>query len=105
MVILHGSDLQIGRPYRPAPAGAFLELARALEPDVVVVSGDLTQRAKAREYRVARDFLDALAPRPVVVTPGNHDVPLYRVWERLFAPHRNWRRFVGADLEIGRAHV
>ncbi|GMV05145.1 MAG: transcriptional regulator [Gemmatimonadota bacterium] len=99
MVILHGSDLQIGRPYRPAPARAFLALARALEPDVVVVSGDLTQRAKAREYRLARDFVDALAPLPVVVTPGNHDVPLYRVWERLFAPHRNWRRFLGPELD------
>ncbi len=99
MVILHGSDLQVGRPYRPWAAQAFVELAHALRPDLVVVAGDLTQRAKAREYRVARILLDALAPLPVVVTPGNHDVPLYRIWERLLTPYRNWRRYLGAALD------
>lgn len=99
MVILHGSDLQIGTPYRPGVAQAFQRLARELDPDLVVVSGDLTQRAKVREYRQARSFLDALASWPVVVTPGNHDVPLYRFWERLATPYRNWRRFIGPDLD------
>ncbi len=100
MLILHGSDLQIGKPYRPRVADAFLELARTLDPDLVVVSGDLTQRAKASEFRVARAFLDALPEGvPSVVTPGNHDVPLYRVWERLFVPYRNWRRFIAPDVD------
>jgi 3',5'-cyclic AMP phosphodiesterase CpdA len=100
VLLLHGSDLQIGKPYRPHAAEAFLELARTLEPDLVVVSGDLTQRAKAREYRTARVFLDALRrTAPVVATPGNHDVPLYRVWERLFSPYRNWRRFIAPRLD------
>lgn len=98
MVILHGSDLQIGRPYRPPVAEAFLAHARALGPDLVVVAGDLTQRAKAGEYRIARAFLDALDPLPVVVTPGNHDVPLYRVWERLLTPFGNWKRFISGEL-------
>lgn len=99
MVILHGSDLQIGRPYRPRAAEAFVALARTLEPELVVVAGDLTQRAKAGEYRTARAFLDGLAPFPVVVTPGNHDVPLYRAWERLFAPYRKWRRHISPELD------
>lgn len=99
MVILHGSDLQVGGPYRRDVAQAFLDFARALSPDVVVIAGDLTQRAKAAEYRVVRSLLDALAPLPVVVTPGNHDVPLYRFWERLVAPYANWRRFVANDLD------
>jgi 3',5'-cyclic AMP phosphodiesterase CpdA len=100
VLVLHGSDLQIGKPYRPGAAEAFVTLARALEPDVVVVSGDLTQRAKVREYEVARSLLDRLGETaPVVVTPGNHDVPLYRVWERLLAPYRNWKRFVAAELD------
>lgn len=99
MLILHGSDLQIGRPYLPGAAAAFLALAREVGPDLVVVSGDLTQRAKVKEYREARAFLDALNPHPVVVTPGNHDVPLYRVWERVLAPYHNWKRFIGADLD------
>jgi 3',5'-cyclic AMP phosphodiesterase CpdA len=99
MVILHGSDFQVGKPYRPGAGQAFLELSRALTPDLVVIAGDLTQRAKAGEYRVIRSLMEALAPVPVVVTPGNHDVPLYRFWERLAAPYANWRRFVGRDLD------
>lgn len=99
MLILHGSDLQIGKPYLPAVAAAFLALAREVGPDLVVVAGDLTQRAKATEYREARSFLDALSPLPVVVTPGNHDVPLFRVWERILAPYRNWKRFIRPDLD------
>jgi 3',5'-cyclic AMP phosphodiesterase CpdA len=99
VLILHGSDLQIGKPFRPACAEAFLSAARELRPDLVVVSGDLTQRAKAREYQAARAFLDRLADLPLVVTPGNHDVPLYRFWERLAAPYRNWRRYVSPELD------
>lgn len=100
MLILHGSDLQVGKPYRPPVAEAFLVLARTLEPDLVVVSGDLTQRAKAAEFRIVRAFLDALPEgMPVVVTPGNHDVPVYRLWERVLDPYRNWRRFVAPELD------
>ena len=99
MVILHASDLQIGRPYRPHAAQAFVALARGLEPDLVVVAGDLTQRAKAREFAAAAELLRSLAPLPVVVTPGNHDVPLFRAWERLVSPYRQWRRFIAAELD------
>lgn len=99
MRILHASDLQIGKPYRPRAGEAVLALAREVRPDLVVVAGDLTQRAKPGEFREARAFLDALAPLPVVVTPGNHDVPLYRLWERAFAPYRNWRAFIRPELD------
>ena len=99
MIILHGSDFQVGKPHLRHVAQAFLEFARALAPDLVVIAGDLTQRARVAEFREARSVLDALAPTPVVVTPGNHDVPLYRFWERLVAPYVNWRRFVGRDLD------
>lgn len=98
MLILHGSDLQTGRPYRPRVAAAFVALARELAPDLVVVSGDLTQRAKAREYGTVRALLDAVDV-PLVLTPGNHDVPLYRIWERILAPYRQWHRFLGVGLD------
>lgn len=99
MVILHASDLQTGKPFRARAAEDLVALARALAPDLVVLAGDLTQRAKAEEYRRVRALLDLLAPLPLVVTPGNHDVPLYRVWERLLSPYRNWRRFIAAELD------
>jgi 3',5'-cyclic AMP phosphodiesterase CpdA len=96
--ILHGSDLQYGKPYRPAVGEAFHRLAQDLGPDLVVVAGDLTQRAKRREFAAVREYLDRFDP-PTVVTPGNHDVPLYRFWERVVAPHRNWRRYISPELD------
>lgn len=99
MLILQGSDIQYGAPYRPDVGEAFCSFAHELDPDLVVVAGDLTQRAKASEYRAVRAFLDALPDKPVVVTPGNHDVPLYRIWERLFAPYRNWKRYIAPELD------
>ncbi len=98
LTILHGSDLHFGRPYRPSAGEAFLDAARAAAPDLIVISGDLTQRAKVREFEQARSFLDRLPDVPLVVTPGNHDVPLYRVLERMFSPFRNYRRHIQREL-------
>ncbi len=97
--IVHGSDLHFGKPFRPEAAGAFRRAVDDLGPDLLVLSGDLTQRAKVREYEEARAFLRDLPDVPVVVTPGNHDVPLYRVWERILAPLRNYRRYVHHELD------
>ncbi len=99
LTLVHGSDLQCGKPYRPAVAEAFRAAALSLAPDAVVIAGDLTQRAKTREFREVRHLLDRFGGVPVVVTPGNHDVPLYRFWERLVTPYRNWRRFIGSSLD------
>jgi len=88
--ILHGSDLQMGRPFRPRAAEAFRQLAFKLDPNLIVISGDLTQRAKLHEFQAAWKFLQEFPQVPLVVTPGNHDVPLYRFWERLFVPYRTW---------------
>lgn len=95
LTVLHTSDYQVGRPYLPEAAEAMIRLAAEVRPDVVVAAGDLTQRAKRSEFEVARHLIDRFGDVPVVVTPGNHDVPLYRTLERLGAPYRNWRRFTG----------
>lgn len=96
-VIAHLSDLHFGRVDH-----AILEplriAVRDLEPHAVVISGDLTQRAKAREFREARAYLDTL-PGPQIVVPGNHDVPLYNVVKRFFAPLDNYRRYISDELE------
>jgi 3',5'-cyclic AMP phosphodiesterase CpdA len=98
LTIVHGSDIHLGKPFRPEVAESFVAAAHAAEPDLVVISGDLTQRAKVREFEAARDFLDRLPRVPCVVTPGNHDVPLYRVVERILTPHRNYRAHIEEDL-------
>ena len=95
--LVHLSDLHFGRVDKQllAPlAGAV----RAAAPHLVVVSGDLTQRAKSAEFRDARRFLDTL-PAPLLVVPGNHDVPLYNVFQRFFQPLDKYRRYIAPDVE------
>lgn len=95
--LVHLSDLHFGR-VDEAVVAAITPLVHGFAPDVVVVSGDLTQRAKPQQFRAARRFLDSL-PRPQVVVPGNHDVPLYNVFQRFLQPLRKYRRFISEDLE------
>jgi len=95
--LLHLSDLHFGRII-PETLGPVLESAERLSPHLIVVSGDLTQRARPREFREARDFLAAL-PKPQIVVPGNHDVPLYDVFRRFVSPLSTYRRYISDDLE------
>ena len=95
--IVHLSDLHFGRT-DPALIEPLLAALASIRPDVVAVSGDLTQRAKQKQFEEARDFL-ARVPAPQVVVPGNHDVPLYRVWERFLSPLGKYRRIIQDDLE------
>lgn len=102
--ILHISDLHFGPPFLRDRAEAVAELARQEPPDVVVVSGDLTQRARQEQFEDAAEFLDGFRC-PVVVTPGNHDVPLYRIWERFLAPYRHYRSYVRDELNSVTRHA
>jgi 3',5'-cyclic AMP phosphodiesterase CpdA len=95
--IAHLSDLHFGR----VDAALLEPLRRQLEslrPDLLVISGDLTQRARASQFREARDYLDTL-PGPQLIVPGNHDVPLYNVFQRFLSPLGKYKRIVTADLE------
>jgi 3',5'-cyclic AMP phosphodiesterase CpdA len=94
--LVHLSDLHFGRVDRDV-VEPLLESVHALRPDLVVVSGDLTQRAKTVEFEAAARFLRRL-PSPQVVVPGNHDVPLYNVAARLFRPLDKFRAHITSDL-------
>ncbi|MBV9043915.1 MAG: metallophosphoesterase [Alphaproteobacteria bacterium] len=94
--IAHISDLHFGRT-EPAVVQALTGAIVAAQPDVVVVSGDLTQRAKSTEFVAARAFIDTL-PGAKIVVPGNHDVPLYNVVARWLMPLTKYRRYVTDDL-------
>jgi 3',5'-cyclic AMP phosphodiesterase CpdA len=89
------SDLHFGRT-SPELVNALLDNARTLKPDVVVVSGDLTQRARPAQFQEARGFLQAIAV-PKVVIPGNHDIPLYNVVARFLRPLANYRKFISRE--------
>ena len=97
--LAHLSDLHFDRVDQGV-LEALRRRVKALAPDVVVISGDLTQRARAHQFRAARAFLDSL-PKPQVVVPGNHDVPLYNVLARFLAPLAGYRRVIAGDVEPG----
>ena len=98
LTLLHISDLHFGPPYLPHVGEAVLRSAPRLRPDAIVVSGDLTQRAKAEQFAQAQAFLQRLPAVPKVVVPGNHDVPLYRIAERLLTPHALYRKYIQEEL-------
>ncbi len=93
--IAHVSDLHFGR-HDPVVTRALLEELQANPPSLLAVSGDLTQRARRREFEAARRFLDAVeAPR--VVVPGNHDIPLFDLVRRVLSPLGRFRRHLGNE--------
>jgi len=96
--LLHISDVHFGPPHLDELSQAVLAMAEERRPDLVVLSGDLTQRAKPEQFRAARAFVDAM-PVPTLVVPGNHDVPMYRVWERVLAPFGAYRKHFAEELE------
>ncbi|MGQ9586630.1 MAG: metallophosphoesterase family protein [Anaerolineae bacterium] len=96
--ILHVSDLHFGWPLRRGLPEQILREAHELAPDLVVVCGDLTQRAWPPQFRAARAWLERL-PQPLLVIPGNHDVPLFNVFERWRTPLRRYRHHISAATD------
>lgn len=94
--IVHLSDIHFGSVDYDVVREAIKKI-NEVEPDLVVLSGDLTQRARTREFLEARRFLDSL-PRPQIVVPGNHDVPLYNVYHRFARPLAKFRKFITDDV-------
>jgi 3',5'-cyclic AMP phosphodiesterase CpdA len=95
--IAHLSDLHFGKEDPKVVEGIVRELAER-RPSLVAVSGDLTQRARAGQFRAARAFLDRM-PAPTLVVPGNHDMPLFNVVARLLDPLRGYTRHIAANPE------
>jgi 3',5'-cyclic AMP phosphodiesterase CpdA len=93
--IAHISDLHFGR-HDPRKVDALVDSLHRGKSDLVVISGDLTQRARRTEFQEARHFIDRIR-RPVVVVPGNHDLPLYAVHQRFLQPLTKFNRLLAAS--------
>lgn len=93
----HVSDLHFGRVVDDV-AEAMIDSLAQLDPDFIVISGDLTQRARSREFEKANEFLARL-PAPYLIVPGNHDLVAFNLIERFAAPWGKWQRFIARDLE------
>jgi 3',5'-cyclic AMP phosphodiesterase CpdA len=98
MRLLHLSDPHFGTEV-PLAVHALRRLAHESAPDVLVLSGDITQRARRAQFDAARRFVDELGIAVRVVIPGNHDIPLFDLCTRAFDPYRGYRRAFGAELE------
>jgi 3',5'-cyclic AMP phosphodiesterase CpdA len=96
-VLLQISDTHFGTE-QPRVVEALVELAQQQRPDLVVLSGDITQRASAAQFKAARAFVDRLGA-PFVAVPGNHDIPLLDLVSRVLAPYMRHRRAFGNELE------
>ncbi|MFH6782316.1 MULTISPECIES: metallophosphoesterase family protein [Methylobacterium] len=95
--IAHISDLHFGRTDPAVVEGLVAELTRD-HPDLIIISGDFTMRARTREYLEAKAFLDRL-PHPWIAVPGNHDISPFRLWQRFFHPFRRYKRYVAPETE------
>lgn len=77
---------------------ALLQLIEECQPDAVLLSGDVTQRARRNQFAAAQKFIDQL-PCPLLAVPGNHDIPLFNLAARFTNPYGNYKRVFGDDLE------
>lgn len=96
--LLQISDTHFGTERAPV-VQALLQLARDQAPDLVVLSGDITQRARRSQFSVARAFIDQLKPAALLAIPGNHDIPLFNLAARVFTPYANYSQAFGKNLE------
>jgi 3',5'-cyclic AMP phosphodiesterase CpdA len=99
ITFLHISDLHFGPPFQERVGESLQRFAHALAPQAIIASGDFTQRARPEQFAEARAYLDRLPSVPMVVTPGNHDVPLYRLRERVFDPYTLYREHIRRELD------
>ncbi|QQA42823.1 metallophosphoesterase family protein [Pelagovum pacificum] len=95
--IVHLSDLHFGRD-RPELEDPLLAKLEEIDPDLVVISGDFTQRARVSQYEEARRFVERIGPR-VIAVPGNHDTPLDNLWVRFVRPWARYRAAIDRELE------
>lgn len=92
--MLHISDLHFGRinPEAVQALQSFIiESPKAF--DLIILTGDLTQRARKAQFLEALEFLKDL-PCPVVAVPGNHDMPLYHLLKRAWKPLKYFKRYI-----------
>ncbi|WP_035918585.1 metallophosphoesterase family protein [Legionella fairfieldensis] len=99
MRIIHISDLHFGL-HNPAIIEPFLEDISLLKPDIIIISGDLTQRAKPEQYKQLLKFLQCL-PALLLIVPGNHDIPLYNPFSRFLCPFKRYTDSISPLLDAG----
>jgi 3',5'-cyclic AMP phosphodiesterase CpdA len=99
--LFHVSDIHFGAEDR-ASLDWFADRVADEQPDAVIVTGDLTMRARRHEFAAAQAWLEALG-RPITVEVGNHDLPYFNPWARFVTPYRRFQaleRMIERPLEL-----
>ncbi len=92
--IIQISDTHFGTE-KPEVTQSLADKVNAITPDALILSGDITQRAKPHQFQAAREFIDQLTFDHLLATPGNHDIPLYRFIARFTHPYRQYHHWLG----------
>lgn len=95
--LVHLSDLHFGFD-RTALIEPLLDRVNRAGADLVVVTGDLTHRARSAQFAQAAAFLRRIEV-PLIAVPGNHDIPLYKLADRMMKPYRRYRRIIAQNME------
>lgn len=96
--IAHLSDPHFGT-IMPGVREGLLQTLSELKPDLILITGDITQRARRKQFRQAKEFTHQFAQGQVIAVPGNHDIPLFNIFERLFNPYRGFKKLFKDQLE------
>lgn len=97
-VVLQVSDTHFGTE-QPQALVALRQLSAELRPDLLLVTGDITQRARPAQFAAARAYFDSLGVPARLVIPGNHDIPLFDLFARAFHPYGRYAQAFGSMLE------
>lgn len=95
--ILHLSDLHFGTEI-PHIFEALIPDCQRLNPDIIIISGDLTQRAKHDQYDAAKQFIDNFEGKVILCVPGNHDISFYNLFERFLYPFAKYQKWIAPDV-------
>jgi 3',5'-cyclic AMP phosphodiesterase CpdA len=93
--IAHISDTHFGTEVAEVVA-ALRETLITLNPDILILSGDITQRAHVQQFKAASDFVESLPIKTKLAVPGNHDIPLFNLFERFLTPYKHYQNAFGA---------
>ncbi|SFF26247.1 metallophosphoesterase [Nitrosomonas sp. Nm166] len=96
--VAHLSDPHFGTT-RIDVVNGLLNILKEIQPDLILLTGDITQRARANQFHAAKDFIDQLGPAAVIAVPGNHDIPLVNIYARIFHPYKGYKNIFKQKLE------
>lgn len=97
MKLVHLSDLHFGTEHSNLLT-PLLNKVNDLSPDMIIISGDFTQRAKAFQFQAARHFINKLNCKDILCVPGNHDIPLHNLLSRMLYPFKKYQKYISPDL-------